>query len=625
MTLVGDDDLELDIRIRDIGSHLRAAGGHDLWRCQLRYMALLQLPEMKETGNPVGSEAICQGLWALCFQSNCDLEQKLALLDHIEEHFRRQLPALYRELDELLADHGVERMPAQSTPDTVATRSDANRWSGSGSGSGETMANPLSTLQQTMRLRLDAGQPARATPATGDTGPRSGNATLDAAAMMMLKHLLHRLTTLEDRAASAGTTVVAAASRPPMPLHALKSMDLDLPLGKPEAITIDTMALIFESIFDDADLPDAVKASIWRLQIPLLKRAIVDPSLFADSQHPARLLINRMARAAIGLPRGTRWEHPICERIAAVTTAARGPLEERNAALDPFLAELDVLIAERDEAIRLAADGHVLLVVEHEKKLFAEQRAGEWLRASLARTGSREIASFLEKHWLRVMRAAALAAGTDGTRWQQNGATAQELIWSVQPKHTADERKRLASMASSLVSRIGAGLDEIGIASSDKRDFLNTLFELQTGALRAQAPVTASPPVVPGESHRDNPGADLVENRGARVLTDNGSQVQYLGLAVKASPPTRPSAAVWQVGDWLRFCLPDKKPQCGLCCWQSPSSATVVLFNPDWDGAVAMPPAVLAQQITDGRAQVISRIAIFDTAAERALGLLDQH
>ena len=61
LTLMGDDDLELDIRIGEIGSRLRETAGRDLWRSQLRYMTLLSRPAMNEDSNPLGPEVICLG------------------------------------------------------------------------------------------------------------------------------------------------------------------------------------------------------------------------------------------------------------------------------------------------------------------------------------------------------------------------------------------------------------------------------------------------------------------------------------------------------------------------------------------------------------------------------------
>ncbi len=615
LTLMGDDDLELDIRIGEIGSRLRETAGRDLWRSQSRYMTLLSRPAMNEDSNPLGPEVICLGLWALCKACGGSHEQQHAMLDWLERALGQQLPALYRDLDQLLAGYGIEPVQGASAP-VVTTVAAAV-------GSAENQAAPgnaLSTLQQAVR-RLGNEQTGAPVDFFGDGSARSGNATLDAAAMVMLNHLLDRLTALESRSAHPAIDTGAAELPAPAPLCALTSKDLDLPLGKPEAIAIDTMALIFESIFDSSDLPDTIKAAIGRLQIPLLKLAIVDPSLFTNDHHPARLLINRMARAAVGLPRNTGWEHPICQRIGRLTAAARIALDTRGAPLDAHLADLDTLIRERDQSIRRAAENSIQMVVEHENRQYAEQLAATWLRGRLARTRSPEVASFLEKYWLRVMVAAVLEDGAAGKRWQESSTTGDELIWSVQPKQSAEERKRLASLASSLVRRIGAGLDAIGVPAAERSPFLNALFDLQTAALRSQAPTPPSPGTA-----ADSPRAVVggASPAAPRVLERDGWRVHYLGMPSDTRSPHTLTVANWQVGDWLRFRMANTEPLCGLGCWQNPSSGTILFFNPDWPYAVAMSAATVDQQIRSGRAQLVSRVPIFDAAAERALGLLEK-
>lgn len=613
LTLMGDDELELDISIRGIVSRLLQAGGFNLWRSQLRYMTLLARPMMSAARNPVGPEAICPGLWAIS-RHGVRLEQTLALLTKIEQGLGTELPGLYGEIDRLLASYGIDPAPGQSVPIASAAWSDPKQTPSQSPP--RLSANALSSLQQAIGRRLEVDQLASPLPFSAASGSKAGNPALDAAALIMLNHLFDRLSALEARASGNGDGTAAKS-----PLGALKARDLDLPLGKHEAVTLDTMAMIFEAIFDSDELPDAIKAAIGRLQIPLLKLSIVDPSLFADDQHPARRLINRMARAVVGLPQNAGSQHPLCERIGRLAVAVRHTLEESGATLDAHLAELDALIAERDRAIRQATATHVQLVVQHEARLFATELADHWLRLRLAKTDLPEIVEFLETYWRQVMVAAAADGGSQGERWQRDSETGDDLIWSVQPKETGEERKRLASLASSLVRRIASGLDGIGVPASERTSFLNTLFDLQTRALRSRA----QPVPLRSSADRRQATGNPPPASGPCLLQGNGQQVRYLRMPTTTGAPDRQPVADWQVGDWLRFHVSEQPPMCGLCCWQSASSATVLLFNPEWGYALAMPRTALDHQLRSGRAQIASRIALFDLAAERAISLLDRH
>lgn len=109
----------------------------------------------------------------------------------------------------------------------------------------------------------------------------SGSSALNASALVMLNHLMDRLNAPElgERAAGSDDESPGAGT----PHRTIRAKDLDLPLGKPAAIALDTLSLIFEAIFAAPNLPDVIKSVIGRLQIPLLRLAIVDPSFSPTS------------------------------------------------------------------------------------------------------------------------------------------------------------------------------------------------------------------------------------------------------------------------------------------------------------------------------------------------------
>ncbi|MBK7423148.1 MAG: DUF1631 family protein [Propionivibrio sp.] len=113
ITLVGNDELDLEIRIADIANRLKSNDRIESWRVQLRYMALLQRPKMAAEDNPLGLEPICRGLWAICRESGNSLDQNLDLLVRLEEDLQARLPDVYTELNGLLESHRVEPAPVQ--------------------------------------------------------------------------------------------------------------------------------------------------------------------------------------------------------------------------------------------------------------------------------------------------------------------------------------------------------------------------------------------------------------------------------------------------------------------------------------------------------------------------------
>jgi hypothetical protein len=417
----------------------------------------------------------------------------------------------------------------------------------------------------------------------------------------------------EGASGNAGQTSIASTHR------ILKSSDLGMPLGGPEAIALDTVAYIFEAILDTPELPDVVKTAIGRLQIPLLKQSIIDPDFFGHTDHPARRLINGIGRAALGLPQDTGRDHPLCVRLGQISLAGGELLDTGPEALEPLLGELTELIAQRDDEIRAAAAEHIAIMAARENRVQAQRAAEEWLAEVEKKAMPAQIRSFLRAHWVRVMLEAFNDEGEKGPRWQAGLGAFDDLLWSVQAKPDAEGRKRLAAQLPALLARINAGLDRIDATAEERKVFMDDCFELQTAALRgrpAMAEAAAAPTMEEGDA--------LEAPEIARLHTQetDGVTIKIMESPISASGSRYGSAARFKVGDWLQFKLPDSPPLCGELCWLSAESGMTVLFNPSWGFAAAVPATHLEQQMRTGNASIVSAIPIFDSAAERALSAI---
>lgn len=629
ITLMCDSDLELEIRIGEIARRLADAGGNDLWRVHLRYMTLLRRTDLAPPENPVGPETICSGLWVVCKADQLGAEGSIERLAALEEQLLQRLPGIYAEMNEVLASRKVEPAPTQivssggarpggartaagGTDPFAALQELLNRQTGA-AGSGGTDSGGSGAADGGGSGAADGGGSGGGSGLAGGVAADTGdNMALGAATLVMLRQLAERLDQLDLSGAggSPAGAVPAAADLPPRPL---KSADLGVALGRPEAVALDTLSLIFEAIFETWELPDTVKTAIGRLQIPLLKLALFDATLFSDVGHPARRLIDGMARAAVGLPRDIGRGHPVSQRLWQLAGTVAERLQGDATVLAAPLADLDALIGERDRDILATAQPYVSLLKDKERHDQAALAARRWLQAIEAQGVAPAILDFLRQHWLRVMEAACLEGGEAGQAWQRDHATIADLLWSVQPKQSPEERKRLAGMLPRLLQRINAGLDHGATPAEARTPFLEAFFTLQTAALRGAA--AAVPPPAPAAPPSGTASAgDIVVD----VLDVDGRQLKTLSPADPSVAWRGPDAPV-QSGSWVQFAMADGETLCGLACWLSPQSGSTLIFNPDWGGAVAIAPALMETQLREGRAKIESSRSVFDTAADRAL------
>jgi hypothetical protein len=83
-------------------------------------------------------------------------------------------------------------------------------------------------------------------------------------------------------------------------LHELDANTIDQKVNKKDEETIDLVGMLFQFIVDDRNLPNAIQVIIARLQIPYLKVALKDRNLFADRNHPARKLLDKLSIESVG-------------------------------------------------------------------------------------------------------------------------------------------------------------------------------------------------------------------------------------------------------------------------------------------------------------------------------------
>ncbi|WP_310493316.1 DUF1631 family protein [Dechloromonas sp.] len=612
ITLVGEEDLELGIRLDNMSARLFERTGGSLWRTHLRFVTLLRRPDLPNSANPIGPKGIAQGLNTMFDAAGAfAIDKKLELLDRIEACLLEGLPALYAEVNDFMDRGGVEA----AQPSIIGSQE--------GPASPEspaTQANALLALQQ----RLLASVPGAAEMPQVQAGGGAAASLLNQAT---LERLIERLNELDRRdtfgqkfaPTQTGGGMIPALFTPDGDFTSqpkvLKSAQLGIPTTANEGLAIDTLAMIFEAIFANPALPDALKAVISSLQITLLKVAMKDSSLFADAQHPARLVVDRMGQAILGLPTDVPARHPVCARLFDIATRLRSESSADKAAFATALAELDALLAERNASFAAATTPYLPLIEQLDRKDEAAQGVRLALEKFIATNPPAAIRTFLEQSWSRLLQTIWLEEGEQGAAWQEGLAVIDDLLWTIQPKADPDERKTLARRLPEILKRLRAGMTRIGLSAEAESAFLDECFELQTRALRA-VPAAASPEAAAAELFPSGVSAPAGTPVSGKLEVDQ-RVLATLDFADYRPAPSR--ALPVKVGDWLEIQLADGSQGIGRLCHISPSKRRVLFLNPESGLALAVHPAILERQLRDGEARISPLSTLFETAACVAL------
>lgn len=617
ITLVGEDDMELGIRLDNLSAKLFEATGGSLWKIHLRFVSLLRRPDLPKSDNPVGPKGISQGLQAMFAASGASsIEQKLALLDRIEGCLAQNLPALYAEINDFLDRGGVET----AQPTIIGAQESPH-----GGRRPQNTENTLLALQQTLLARQSAAPSAAPTIPEAAGG---GGAAASLLGQATLERLLSRLNELDRQgafrqdfrsgAAPSNETLIpelfsadnVASTTPKI----IKSAQLGIPATASEGLAIDTLAMIFEAIFSDPKLPDALKAAISSLQITLLKVAMKDTSLFTDSSHPARQVLDRMGHAVLGLPADVAARHPACARLFEIAGQLRSAPSIDNAMSTDALAKLDALIASRNAELSTGVEACLPLLRLVDRGDEAAVAARQVIDRFIERNPPPAIVKFINTTWHKVLQQVWLDHGPESSQWEAHVTAVDDLLWTFLPKSDPAERKALAQRLPVILKLLKAGMEKVGLPAQAQEAFLDDCFTLQTQALRT-VPNSAGEEILP-----EIAAVGLHKKEG--VPTTGQVQVGDLVMTTLDFSDFQPAPAhslPVAIGDWLELQINAGRPLAARVSYISPGTRRLLLLNPDIGLRLAIHPAIVDHQLRTGAARNITAASLFDDAASLAL------
>jgi hypothetical protein len=312
--ILGEDDFSLienEVLEEDLAINTMIAKGNNFFHRELfglnkRFEALAGNGECPPECNPVSPFGLCHGYEAVLKPKAVDLKAKLLIYKIFDRSVLSAFGPVYHELNGFLIGEGV--LPSIARPvknhDGAATSHEAEegaskrlmtQWSAGEEGDQAAYLEAFQTMQSLMDgWRAQLGLPSHA------ANLQAGGLVVDPGDVLNALSILQQpslMPAASGNAVSGEGMKIYLANQ----LGKLEANSEGRALGRLEEDIIDMVAMIFDFILEDRNLPTSVKALIARLQIPLVKVAIIDKAFFAKKTHPARLLLNHLAQAGIGL------------------------------------------------------------------------------------------------------------------------------------------------------------------------------------------------------------------------------------------------------------------------------------------------------------------------------------
>ena len=413
----------------------------------------------------------------------------------------------------------------------------------------------------------------------------------------------------------------------PTGLHNVLRDLQESPLGQKanqlESMTIEMVAMLFDFIFETKDLPDGIKALLARLQIPVLKAAMLDGAFFAKKSHPSRLLVNGLAEAGLGWSPAMGSEDPLYRKIDEIVHRILDDFSDDLAIFDELREELEAFLAEEEKA----AEENIQTNAEEINKKDREKIGTVLAKAEIekridAMPVPNFLATFLRQRWQGALEHVYLDQGEESDAWSGGVATLEDLVWSVQPKRSVEDRRHLVALLPSLLKRLSAGMQHRGWAIDDRETFMSNLVEAHAAAVKPAVSTDRSPTAAVAEAARAE--AEIAKAAGDEA---KAAKAEALAEAMQQAvpEPVQPEREIiaddyleiarsLERGVWIEFEAEDGQLAFAKLAWVSPLRGTYLFTNRQGLKALSMTAEDLADRFRADRARVVEAEPLIDRA-----------
>jgi hypothetical protein len=553
LSLVDHDELEEIVAIDGMVAKAEKETAEALALLTARIDSLLPYAVGIKT-NPLGPTCLCHSFVQSTQSLDLDIKAKLVLFKLFDRHVLAALGKLYEVANNLLIEEGV--LPRLKRRGTGTSKSASGSAAQGDISDAEEMFNSLRNLLGQSRPGMEYVELDQR---SGLVAPGLAPALPRDALMQLLVDIQQQQVVWLARQQAAVLRGIA-----PQQLDVLQALNQVLQqrmpnqtvsIGQIDDDAINLVSMLFQFVLEDRNLAAPIKGLIARLQIPILKVAMLDKTFFGKGGHPARKLLNEIANASLG------W----------APADATAHVEQ-----DPFYAKVQALIARVvDEFVddvgifQIALEDFVAFIERDRRRAsLVEQRTVDAedgrAKSELARSTVQEllnqkvagkrlptvVVKLLQDGWSNVLFLICLKEGQESESWERALQTVDDLLESVSPVDSLADRARLLRTLPNLLKNLRLGLNKIGFNPFDLNQLFTDLEQIhllrlkkeETAEQVPQPEPIAAAPVVPLEVVL--PTVAPLQAADSKTLDEMLEQRQQQPLPVNPAPVAAPAPRI---------------------------------------------------------------------------------
>ena len=665
IALVEESDLEEGIAVDGIVKKARNENLDALEKIRSRLDTLISNQAISKENNPFEPAFICSAFKKASLELEIDIESMLVIYKLFERSVVSELDSTYAKVNQFFIDKGVlpdlkvsnsqvRRRAATQTAyqapnDTPliddlleigsAEQSSVEGHQVSANGGGEQLIAMMQGLLAQNRPTNLSGEDIS-----------GGNNSLPIARQIDTSQLITALTQIQGSVAqptSEVTNVVSnlrnelgnqlSPNHQPIQHGALGQFNDDM---------IDIVSMLFDFILDDKNVHAEVKSIIARLQIPMLKVGLVDRSFFSNKKHPARILLNEIARAGISWDpedaEAQKMLHKIESICDEINTTFKDDISIFNILLDDFEAFRKQVQRRADIFERRTREAEEGKAKAENARSIVNQELEKICRGRHVPESTQDI---LKNVWVNVMFLERLKDSQEG--WDKVRQIAKLLIWSVQPISNAQALEKLIGRIPSLVKNLRKGFEIISLSPIDGTRLLEEMeathrqiikeaqerieADSQEEILRLE-PAPLVPEVGAAEISQEANVSDVAEEEipietieihdiGFTPEQTGQKETNELNVQVEVKQESVKAVERLNAGHWVELEQDGQSVRCKLAAKIS-SSGKYIFVNRSGVKMAEFLTNDLAIEYQLGRLKILDEEALFDRALESVISNL---
>ena len=353
--------------------------------------------------------------------------------------------------------------------------------------------------------------------------------------------------------------------------HSIKNAQgEDICLSTDERDMLSNMGDLFRAMLEENRLSSGSAELIKRLEIPLAKVFLQNDSFFSIDQHPARLVVNRLAqigqKSAVKNVASENAAQRIVDRIVKQFDSDISVFDDALLDLDKLIEKQDKIYSRNVTRLTEACDGQ-------ERLSAAKLKVEEALDARLAgKSVPKAIPVLLDAGWKELLTLAYLKEGAESERWQNGLATMDALAEELEATSVASSADS-AFDGEARYRELSEKLEQVVSHQTKNDSALNELKRLLIDANSGHSPIERV--ALPESKLKQVPEAEAQIKLEELADTKN-----------KSADERRLELRKWirrakgfKVGNWINLQQEDNEPVRMRIAWISDQSDLFVFVN----------------------------------------------